>query len=150
MSAPHTVATVFVLVSLGSVLMLAIRAATAATRDALARICQRAPVTNGRSPRLATVACRLRHDLWRRLGLEPRDAAPSNGFSRRRRCEGVLEHAAPESLGIHRGHSANTVANPMEAPMTWTNRITIAATLIGGAIALMAYAQALSLPTHFA
>jgi hypothetical protein len=38
----------------------------------------------------------------------------------------------------------------MEATMTWMNRITIAATLIGGAVALMAYAQALSLPAHFA
>jgi hypothetical protein len=38
----------------------------------------------------------------------------------------------------------------METTMTWTNRITIAATLIGGAVALMAYAQALSLPAHFA
>lgn len=37
----------------------------------------------------------------------------------------------------------------METTMTWTNRITIAATLIGGAFALMTYAQALSLPTHF-
>ena len=34
--------------------------------------------------------------------------------------------------------------------MTWTNRITLAATLIGSAIALMTYAQALSLPAHFA
>lgn len=34
--------------------------------------------------------------------------------------------------------------------MAWTSRITIAATLIGGAIALMTYAQALSLPAHFA
>ncbi|GJE13766.1 hypothetical protein FOHLNKBM_4830 [Methylobacterium longum] len=33
--------------------------------------------------------------------------------------------------------------------MTWTNRITIATTLIGGAIALMVYAQALGLPAHF-
>jgi hypothetical protein len=38
----------------------------------------------------------------------------------------------------------------METTMTWTNRITVAATLIGGAIALVTYAQALSLPTHFA
>ena len=56
----------------------------------------------------------------------------------------------PESLSIHRSHDANTVAHPMETTMTWTNRITIAATLIGGAIALVTYAQALSLPTHFA
>ena len=33
--------------------------------------------------------------------------------------------------------------------MTWTNRITIAATLIGGAIALTVYAQSLPLPAHF-
>ena len=33
--------------------------------------------------------------------------------------------------------------------MTWTNRITLAATLAGGAIALMVYAQTLSLPAHF-
>jgi len=33
--------------------------------------------------------------------------------------------------------------------MTWTNHITIAATLIGGAFALMTYAQALGLPAHF-
>ncbi|MGU3665137.1 hypothetical protein ACLBX9_13240 [Methylobacterium sp. A49B] len=52
-------------------------------------------------------------------------------------------------MSIHRAYSANTVANVMETMMTWTNRITLAATLIGGAIALMAYAQALSLPTHF-
>ncbi len=32
--------------------------------------------------------------------------------------------------------------------MTWTNRITLAATLIAGAIALVTYAQALSLPAH--
>lgn len=32
------------------------------------------------------------------------------------------------------------VANTMETAMSWTNRITIAATLIGGALALMAYA----------
>jgi hypothetical protein len=38
----------------------------------------------------------------------------------------------------------------METTMTWTNRITLAATLIAGAIALVAYAQALSLPAHFA
>jgi hypothetical protein len=38
----------------------------------------------------------------------------------------------------------------METTMTWTNRITLAATLIAGAIALVTYAQALSLPTHFA
>jgi hypothetical protein len=38
----------------------------------------------------------------------------------------------------------------MEPTMTWTNRISIAATLIGGAIALMTYAQALTLPAHFA
>ncbi|AIQ92592.1 protein of unassigned function [Methylobacterium oryzae CBMB20] len=38
----------------------------------------------------------------------------------------------------------------MEMTMTWTNRITIAATLIAGAIALVTYAQALSLPAHFA
>ena len=62
---------------------------------------------------------------------------------------GVPEHVEPEILGIHRDHNANTVANPMETTMTWTNRITIAATLIGGAFALMAYAQALSLPSHF-
>lgn len=52
-------------------------------------------------------------------------------------------------MGIHQDHTATTVANPMETTMTWTNRITIAATLIGGAFALMTYAQALSLPTHF-
>lgn len=34
--------------------------------------------------------------------------------------------------------------------MTWTNRITLAATLIVGAIALMTYAQAITLPAHFA
>lgn len=33
--------------------------------------------------------------------------------------------------------------------MTWTNRLTVAATLIGGAIALTIYAQTLMLPTHF-
>lgn len=38
----------------------------------------------------------------------------------------------------------------METTMTWANRITIAATLIGGAFVLMTYAQVLSLPTHFA
>jgi hypothetical protein len=38
----------------------------------------------------------------------------------------------------------------MEPTMTWTNRISIAATLIGGAIALLTYAQALTLPAHFA
>ncbi|WP_279600275.1 hypothetical protein [Methylobacterium sp. J-077] len=43
-----------------------------------------------------------------------------------------------------------TVVNPIEPTMTWTNRITIAATLIGGAFALMSYAQAPSLPSHFA
>ena len=53
-------------------------------------------------------------------------------------------------MGIHRDHTAATVANPMETTMTWTNRITIAATLIGGAFALMTYAQALGLPAHFA
>jgi hypothetical protein len=37
----------------------------------------------------------------------------------------------------------------MEQTMSWTNRITLAAALIGGAVALMAYAQALSLPAHF-
>lgn len=62
----------------------------------------------------------------------------------------ALEHVESESLGIHQGHTANTVANPMEPTMTWTNRITIAATLIAGAVALMAYAQALSLLGHFA
>lgn len=34
--------------------------------------------------------------------------------------------------------------------MTWKSRITTAATLIGAAIALVIYAQALSLPAHFA
>ena len=34
--------------------------------------------------------------------------------------------------------------------MTWTNRITIATALVGSAIALMTYAQALALPMHFA
>ena len=34
--------------------------------------------------------------------------------------------------------------------MTLTNHITLAATMIGRAIALMTYAQALSLPAHFA
>lgn len=34
--------------------------------------------------------------------------------------------------------------------MTWMNRITLAATLIAAAIALATYAQALSLPAHFA
>ncbi|AIQ90084.1 protein of unassigned function [Methylobacterium oryzae CBMB20] len=33
--------------------------------------------------------------------------------------------------------------------MSWTNRITLALTLAGGAIALTLYAQALSLPAHF-
>ncbi len=33
--------------------------------------------------------------------------------------------------------------------MSWTNRITLAATLMGGAIALTLYAQGLSLPAHF-
>jgi hypothetical protein len=37
----------------------------------------------------------------------------------------------------------------METAMSWTNRITIAATLIGGALALMAYAQMPGLPGHF-
>ena len=41
------------------------------------------------------------------------------------------------------------VANTMETAMSWTNRITIAATLIGGALALMAYAQMPGLPGHF-
>ena len=63
---------------------------------------------------------------------------------------GASGHAEPESLSIHQGHTATTVANPMEPTMTWTNRITIVATLIAGAVALMAYAQALSLPAHFA
>ena len=62
---------------------------------------------------------------------------------------GVPGHVEPGSLSIHRDHPANVVANPMEQTMTWTNRITLAATLIGGAVALMAYAQALSLPAHF-
>jgi hypothetical protein len=34
--------------------------------------------------------------------------------------------------------------------MTWTNRNTLAATLMGGAIAFTLYVQSLSLPTHFA
>ncbi|MET3410158.1 hypothetical protein ABIC30_001317 [Methylobacterium sp. 1030] len=34
--------------------------------------------------------------------------------------------------------------------MTWTNRIALVATLIAGAVALVTYAQALSLPAHFA
>ena len=34
--------------------------------------------------------------------------------------------------------------------MSWTNRITLAATLMGGALALTLYAQSLSLPMHFA
>jgi hypothetical protein len=38
----------------------------------------------------------------------------------------------------------------METTMTWTNRITIAAALIGGAVARMTYAQAVGLPAHFA
>ena len=63
---------------------------------------------------------------------------------------GVPGHAGPESSGVHRDHTASTVANPMETTMTWTNRITLAATLIAGAIALVTYAQALSLPAHFA
>jgi hypothetical protein len=63
---------------------------------------------------------------------------------------GASGHAGPESLSIHQDHTATTVANLMEPTMTWTNRITIAATLIAGAVALMAYAQALSLPAHFA
>ena len=33
--------------------------------------------------------------------------------------------------------------------MTWTNRLTVAATLIGAAIALTVYAQSLMLPMHF-
>jgi len=56
----------------------------------------------------------------------------------------------PESLSIHRDHTANAIANLMETTMTWMNRITLAATLIAGAIALATYAQALSLPAHFA
>jgi hypothetical protein len=69
-----------------------------------------------------------------------------NGIRLRR----VPEHVGPESLGLHRIHTATAVANPMETTMTWTNRITIAAALIGGAVALMTYAQALGLPAHFA
>lgn len=34
--------------------------------------------------------------------------------------------------------------------MSWTNRITLAATLIGGGVALTLYVQSLSLPAHFA
>lgn len=63
---------------------------------------------------------------------------------------GVPGHAELESWGIHQGHTATTVANLMEPTMTWTNRITLAATLIVGAIALMTYAQAITLPAHFA
>jgi hypothetical protein len=33
--------------------------------------------------------------------------------------------------------------------MSWTNRITLALTLAGGAIALTLYAHGLSLPAHF-
>lgn len=62
---------------------------------------------------------------------------------------GVPGHGEPGSLSIDRDHTATTVANPMEQTMSWTNRITLAAALIGGAVALMAYAQALSLPAHF-
>ncbi|MFB0490720.1 hypothetical protein ABIE45_003306 [Methylobacterium sp. OAE515] len=34
--------------------------------------------------------------------------------------------------------------------MNWTNRVALAATLMGGAMALTLYAQSLSLPAHFA
>lgn len=34
--------------------------------------------------------------------------------------------------------------------MSWTNRVTLAATLMGGAVALALYAQGLALPVHFA
>jgi hypothetical protein len=53
-------------------------------------------------------------------------------------------------LSLHQDHTANAAAHLMEMTMTWTNRITIASTLIAGAIALVTYAQALSLPAHFA
>ena len=63
---------------------------------------------------------------------------------------GVSGHAGPECLSLHQDHTANAAAHLMEMTMTWTNRITIAATLLAGAIALVTYAQALSLPAHFA
>jgi hypothetical protein len=75
-------------------------------------------------------------------GRAPRQGArSSNG-------EGAPRHAEREGL-IH-SYGATAATNPMETAMTWTNRITIAATLIGGALALMTYAQTAHLLGPFA
>ncbi|MEE7494489.1 hypothetical protein MOTC310_30320 [Methylobacterium oryzae] len=62
-------------------------------------------------------------------------------------------HLGGESLGLHQGHTANTVADLMETSMTLAGRFTVATAVAAATLAVLAgtYAEILdrALPMHF-
>ncbi|ACB22279.1 hypothetical protein SR39_01515 [Methylobacterium radiotolerans] len=63
------------------------------------------------------------------------------------------QHLGGESLSLHQGHTANTVADLMETSMTRVARFTLAAAAAAATVAVLAgtYVEILdrALPMHF-
>ncbi|MEE7502038.1 hypothetical protein MMR14E_00850 [Methylobacterium mesophilicum] len=63
------------------------------------------------------------------------------------------QHLGGESLSLHQGHTAKTVADLMETSMTLVTRLTLAAAVAAATVAVLAgtYVEILdrALPMHF-